>query len=233
MFQLPDVLYVQNYYDAWTRGMFNRFYVNSVITTGAALVIIVFLGAMAGFAIEKMVWKRSSFVLKIYLSGIMIPGIMLLLPQFLIIKGIGLYNNLFSISLVTAMVQLPVAVYLYATFYRYLPDEVMESAVLDGCNMPQVFIRIIMPLSINTVATVIICSFFVFWNDFVIANTFVTKVELKTIQVGISFFVGYLKKTEWGPIFAGLCIGTLPTVALYLFLNKQVLSGVVEGSIKG
>ena len=233
MLELPDQLFFRNYYDAWTRGNFGRYYINTVVVTVTGLFLVVGLGSMIGFAIEKMRWKLSKFTLKIFLSGIMIPGVMLLLPQFLIFKSVGLYNNLLSIIAAITVGQLPISVFLFSTFYRYLPNDVMESAVIDGCSIPQVFFRIVLPLTTNTVLTVIICGFSVFWNDFVVANTFTTDVNMKTVQVGISFFMGFFTLTEWGPIFAGLCIGTLPTVIVYLFLNQRVLTGVAEGSVKG
>ena len=230
---LPEMFFYENFINAWVRGQFNVYYINSVIITVGGIAVILVLGSMAGFAIEKMRWRLSQVGLRIFLSGIMIPAIMLLLPQVLIYMRLGLFNNLTAVIAALAMGQLPISVYLFSTFYRFFPNEVIESAVIDGCSIYQVFLRIVMPLTRNTVMTVIICSFFVFWNDFIAANTFTTRNDLKTIQVGVSLFVGNFTLTEWGPIFAGLTIATLPTVILYLFLNKQVLTGVAEGSIKG
>jgi raffinose/stachyose/melibiose transport system permease protein len=146
---------------------------------------------------------------------------------------LNLFNNLTAIIVALAMGQIPISVYLFATFFRFFPNEVMESAVIDGCSIPQVFVRIVLPLTRNTIITVIICNFFVFWNDFIVTNTFTTRTELRTIQVGVSLFVGNFNLTEWGPIFAGLTMATLPIAVLYLFLNRQILTGIVEGSIKG
>jgi len=233
MLNLPEGFFIQNYIDAWTRGNLGRYYINSVIATSATLVVILILGSMIGFAIEKMIWKFSAITLKIFLSGIMIPGIMLLLPQFFIIRQLDLYNTLLSVILIYSSSQLPLAIFLFATFFRFLPNDIIESSVIDGCSIPRSFFTIVLPLSVNTVVTIIILTFFVVWNDFVVANTFIASMDLKTLQIGISFFTSDWNHTEWGPIFAGLSIGTIPTIFLYLALNKKVLAGVAEGSVKG
>ena len=233
MLDLPRGFYYLNYINAWTRGMFGIYARNSIIVTGGSMVIVLFFGSMIGFAIEKMRWKLSAITLNIFLSGIMVPMIVLLLPQYLIIKWMGLYDNLLSLIFVMSMVQLPVAIFIFSNFFRFMPNDVMESAVLDGCNIYQVYFQIVVPLSLNTFVTVTLCSFFIFWNEFIYANTFISSVNMKTIQVGISFFVGYFNSTEWGPIFAGLCIATLPTIILYIILNQKVMSGMIAGSVKG
>jgi len=131
------------------------------------------------------------------------------------------------------VLQLPIAIYLFVNFFSYLPNEIMESAVIDGCSIYAIFFRIVLPLSMNTIITVTVVSFFIFWNDLIAANTYIVSLNLKTIQVGLVSFVGYMGRKEWGPIFAGLMISTAPTLALYFALNRRVLTGVVAGSLKG
>jgi raffinose/stachyose/melibiose transport system permease protein len=233
MLELPRTFYYENYTNAWTRGHFQYYLRNSAIATFASLFVILVLGAMIGFAIQKMKWRLSQPTLTVFLSGIMIPGMILLLPQFLIFKALGMYDHLVSLVVAYSVLQLPISIFIFVNFYKYLPDDLMQAAVMDGCSIYGVFFRVVIPLSMNTIVTITVVSFFIFWNELVAANTFIVNLYLKTIQVGLMTFIGYLGRKEWGPIFAGLTISTVPTLALYFVLNRRILTGVVAGSVKG
>lgn len=232
-FALPKGLYMQNFVDAWTKGHMNIYFKNSIIATFAALFITIVVAAPASFAIAKMKWRLSKTTLTFFLVGIMVPVSVALTPLFIMYKEVGLLNSLWSLIITYSAFGLPMAIYIFTTNFYAIPDDMIEAAVVDGCNIYQVFYKIVLPLMKNTILTVVTLQFLLSWNDLIFSMTFNSKVELKTIQTGLMMFTGQYGQMEWGPIFASIAMGTLPTIALYIGLNKMVMEGMTAGAVKG
>ena len=128
---------------------------------------------------------------------------------------------------------MPLSVLIFTRFYKYVPNEIIEAAVMDGCNIYQVFYRIVLPLTNNTIITVASINFIFIWNDFIFSNTFTNDSQYKTIAVGLQEFIGAFGATDWGQTFAAISISIMPIVLIYLILNKNVMAGMSEGSVKG
>jgi raffinose/stachyose/melibiose transport system permease protein len=109
----------------------------------------------------------------------------------------------------------------------------MEAAVIDGCSIYQVFARIVVPLAMNAIVTVLVIQFFFRWNDMIFSMTFISKTALKTIQTGLMYFSDEYGSRNWGAIFAAITIGVTPTLGLYAILNKLVIDGMTAGAVKG
>jgi raffinose/stachyose/melibiose transport system permease protein len=232
-YALPHTLYLENYAQAWERGKMSIFLKNSIYTTAFSLIFIVLLAAPAAFGITKMKWKLSGAVSTMFLLGIMIPVQVMLIPLFLMFKWTNTLNTLEGLIVAFTAFGLPMSIYLFSGYFKSIPNEMIEAAVIDGCTIYQVFVKIMLPLIKNAVVTILMISFMDVWNDLLFSMTFISSTELKTLQTGLIMFQGRFGAREWGPTYAAIAMGTLPTLVLYLFLNKVMIEGLTAGAVKG
>ncbi|MBL0885222.1 carbohydrate ABC transporter permease [Myceligenerans indicum] len=230
---LPSRITFDNYVVAWTEGDVSSYIRNSLLATAPALAFIIVFGVAAGFALEVLVWRGRNKVLLAFLVGIMVPGQMILLPLFTAYFKVGLAGTLWPLIITYTAIGLPLTVFMMATYFRAVPREVFEAAALDGASVLRSFWTIGFPMVRNAVLTVALVQFFFIWNDLLIALTFITGRDLRTIQVGLLTFSGEFGQTAYGPLFAAICINVFGTLLLYLFLNQQVMKGLTAGSVKG
>ncbi|PHV70446.1 ABC transporter permease [Sporanaerobium hydrogeniformans] len=232
-YSLPTAIHLENYVTAWKAGKMNIFFTNSAINTLVSLIFILAFSTMASFALTKMKWKGRDLVLKIFLSGIMIPTVIVLIPLFTVYKNVGLLNTRTALIISYVAFGLSLSIYLLSTYLKYIPDDLIEAAVIDGANIYQVFLEIILPLLKTGIVTVLVIQFFFKWNDLMFSMTFVSKTELKTIQTGLLYFSDMYGNRNWGAIFASIGISVMPTLLLYGCLNKMVIEGMTSGAVKG
>lgn len=232
-YALNDGFYIQNYIDAWTRGKMSVFFKNSLINTVISLVFIVFFTLTISFALTKMQWKGKEFFKRYFAFGIMIPVATSLIPLFQIFQRLGLINTRASLILVYVASAISFSIYLFVGSMVSLPDEIMEAAVIDGCGIYNLMWRIVVPLTKNSIITVLVIQFFFKWNDLLYSMTFVSSTELKTIQTGLLYFQTEFGSRNWGAIFASVSICVIPMLVLYLVLNKKIIEGMVAGAVKG
>ncbi|GAA1936273.1 carbohydrate ABC transporter permease [Microbacterium aoyamense] len=222
-----------NYIEAWTVGNLGTYFRNSILAVFPSLFFTIVLGVAAGFALEVMVWKGRGTVLLLFLAGIMIPGQMILLPLFTIYFRAGLTNSLWPLIITYTVMGLPLTVFMMATYFRSVPREIFEASTLDGASIYRTFISIGFPMVRNAIFTVALVQFFFIWNDLLIALTFTTRDDLRTIQVGLLNFTGQFGQIQYGPTFAAISINVVATLLLYLFLNQRVMKGMTAGAVKG
>ncbi|GAA3388463.1 carbohydrate ABC transporter permease [Cryptosporangium minutisporangium] len=229
---LPDSFTnFDNYSQAWSSvALYLR---NSLLTVLPALAIIVVIGTAAGFALEVMVWRGRGTTLLLFLAGIMIPGQMILLPLFTAYFELHLTGTLWPLIITYTATGLPLTVFMMATYFRAIPREVFEASTLDGASIIRSFVSVAFPMMRNAVLTIALVQFFFLWNDLLIALTFTTSDELRTVQVGLLNFTGQFGAVEYGPTFAAICINVLLILAIYLFLNQRVMRGLAAGAVKG
>ncbi len=232
MYALPEGVHFQNYTDAFRLSNLGVLFRNTVFVTVSSIAISLVLSAMAAFALIKMKWRLSGAAAVYLRLGMFIPAFVMLLPQFLMFKSLNLLNTLYVLIIIFGSgVAMPI--YMLMGFYRYVPDEIMEASVIDGCGIYRCFFHIAAPMTLNGYVTVIMLTFFGVWNDLLISQTFVSSQSMKMLQVGLASFVGERSKREWGPTFASICIAMLPTLLLYVTLNKNIIQGLSAGAIKG
>ena len=123
--------------------------------------------------------------------------------------------------------------YLISGYMISLPDELIEAAVIDGCDILGVFWRVVVPLTMNAIITVVVIQFFFRWNDMLFSMTFISRTAMKTVQMGLLYFADEWGSKNWGAIFAAIAIGVMPTLVLYAGLNKLVIDGMTAGALKG
>ncbi len=229
---LPRKFLWSNYAKALSEGNVLTYFVNSVLVTAATIVFVLILSAMSAYAIARMKWKLSNATMTLILLGMMVPIHSALLPLFMVLRNLNLLNTYWALIIPYVAFGLPVAVYIIASFFKSVPREMEESAVMDGCGVYRAFFFIILPLVRPALATVAIFTFISAWNELMFAVTFINDTEYQTLTVGMMSMVGtYI--THWGVVGAGLMIATIPTILIYLLLNKQVQESMIAGAIKG
>jgi len=230
---LPETWSLTNYVEVFTTGGFGTYVRNSILVVFPSLALILILGVAAGFALEVMVWRGKATVLLLFLIGIMVPTQMILLPLFTIYFRLHLTGTFWPLILTYVATGLPLTVFMMATFFRAVPREIFEAATIDGANIFRMFWSLGIPLVRNALFTVGLVQFFFLWNDLLVALTFTTSSELRTIQVGLLNFTGEYGAVQYGPTFAAIAVSVFGTLLIYLFLNQQVMKGLTAGSVKG
>ena len=233
VWSMPSSFNFDNYVEAWTTGNLGQYATNSVLAVAPSLALIILLGTAAGFALEVMIWRGRHGVMLIFLVGIMVPTQMILLPLFAAYFQTGLTGTLWPLILTYTAMGLPLTTFMMATYFRAVPRELFEAAVLDGASIIRTFFSIAFPMVRSGVLTVALVQFFLLWNDLLIALTFTNSDELRTIQVGLLNFSGQFGGLDYGPLFAAISMTVLATLALYLVLNQQIQKGMVGGAMKG
>ena len=231
-YSMPSSFYLGNYVTALFESGLVRYFLNSTIVAVGTLAGIVVLSAPAAFAISKIRFRQNEKLMNFFLLGMMIPVFACLVPMFQIYNAVGLRNTYLSLILPQVGFSLPMAIYLYTGFMRFVPDSMMEAATIDGANTFQIFLKIMFPMAKNSTITVIIYNFVNIWNEFTYANTFMTKNERKPLPVGLNDFVGEMGTRDWGATFAAIVLAILPTLLIYFFLNKNVMEGMAAGAVK-
>lgn len=231
-YSLPTSFFLGNYVTAFTQSSLVRYFLNSTIVAVFSLLLIVALGAPAAYAISKIRFAQSEKLMSFFLLGIMIPLFVCLIPMFQIYNALGLRNTYFSLILPQVGFALPMCIYLYTGFMKFVPNSLIEAAMIDGATHWQVFLHIMFPMAKNSTMTIVIFNFVNIWNEFTFANTFMTKNIMKTLPVGLNDFVGEMGRRDWGATFAAITLAILPTLIIYFFLNKNVMAGMAAGAIK-
>ncbi len=230
---LPQQWNLDNYVSAFVDGGLGTYIRNSIIAVFPSLALIILLGVAAGFALEVMVWKGRGTVLIAFLIGIMVPVQMILLPLFTIYFNLRLTGTLWPLIITYTAIGLPLTVFMMATYMRAIPKEIFEAAAIDGASVYRMFWSLALPLMRNAIFTVGLVQFFFIWNDLLIALTFTSRADLRTIQVGLLNFTGEYGAVDYGPTFAAISVSVLGTLLIYLFLNQRVMKGLTAGSVKG
>ncbi|WZL82519.1 carbohydrate ABC transporter permease [Vallitaleaceae bacterium 9-2] len=232
-YALNSGFHFQNYIDAWTRGHMSTYFFNSLVATLVALFFIVYFSVTVGFALTKMRWKMRKKVAMFFDMGIMVPIATALIPLFQIYNKVNLLNSRTGLILVYIAFGLSLSFFLVTSYMRALPQEILEAAVIDGCDIYRLMWHIVMPLMKNAVMTILVLQFFFKWNDLLFSMTFISSSNLKTIQTGLLYFETEFGAKNWGAIFASVSMSVMPLLFIYILLNKRVIEGLTSGAVKG
>ncbi len=229
---LPQNFLWENYRTALVNGKVGVYLMNSIFVTVATILITCLVSGMAAYAIDRMKWRFSNTMLVIFLLGMMIPIHAALLPLFMFFSKIKQLNSYWCLIIPYVGFAMPMAMYILIGFLKGIPREMEESSLLDGCTIYGTFFRIIVPMLKPAIATVSIFTFLSAWNELMFAVTFISKTQFRTLTVGLQQMVGQYM-TQWGPVGAGLVIGTLPTIIIYCLMSNEVQKSLISGAVKG
>lgn len=228
----PKEWFTGNYTDSWRRGKFGVLILNSVFYTSITVIAVVLFSFMAGFAFAKIKNKAAPFLHGSFIIGILLTLQSIMVPLFLLVNSVGLYDTRLGILIPYIGLGLPMGVYLSAEYIRNIPNALIESARIDGAKFVRVFSSIIFPMSTPVAMTVGILTFTGTWNEFMLVNILASSDSIKSIPVGINRFSGALA-SDFGKQFAALVIGLVPMLVFYSIFRKQITKGVTAGAVKG
>lgn len=229
---LPTDWRWENYATAWTEGNFQRYFINSLVI---ALGTTVLIGATAGtaghhFARSRGRWTRVAFY--VFLFGMTLPVQAIIIPMFYQLRDYRLLDTRIGLVLVLVAVGLPFACFLMRNHFRDLPQELYDAAEVDGAGPWTIFLRIALPLSWPALGAVAVFVFLVAWNEYLLALLVLQTEHTRTIPVGIVRF--QLEQTaNYGALFAGIVMAMVPSILIYVALNRSFVRGLTAGATKG
>ena len=220
----------QNYIDIWTRIPLLTFILNTAKLTIIVTLLQLFTSSFAAYAFAKLNFKGKKVLFLGYIATIAVPWQAYMVPQFMMMRSWGLNNTHLAIILLQAFSAF--GVFLMKQFYEGVPTELCEAARIDGLSEYGIWWRIMLPLSKPALSTLVIFTFVSTWNDFLGPMIYLTKTELKTIQIGLRMFITQYS-AEYGLIMAGSVIALIPVLIVFLALQKYFVQGVASAGLKG
>jgi len=230
-FALPESFSAVNAARVWNETNFVRYLGNSIVVTASAVAGILVVGTMAAYAIARYPFRLSGLVFLFFLSGLMVPLKLAVIPLFIQLDALGLIDTRAGLVLVYVAMGLPSAIFILTGFLRSLPGELEEAARMEGAGELRIMLRIMLPLARPAMVIAAIQNAVPIWNDFFFPLVFITSERLKTLPQGLTVFMGEYN-TDWGVLFAGLTLAALPIVAVYVVLSRQFIEGMTSGAIK-
>ena len=212
--------------------LFGRQLLNSVVISLATTVLGIFLATTAGYAFSRFKFAGRKTGLMMFLISQMFPGVMMMIPLYLLLEKLGLLNQPLGLVLVYATTAIPFCVWMLKGYFDTIPRDLEESALMDGASRFTIFWRIILPLSMPAVAVTALFSFMTAWNEFILAFTFMDDPRAFTLPVTINSYVGE-KSIQWGKFAAASIMVSVPVMALFFALQKQLVGGLTAGAVKG
>lgn len=231
MIGLPHAFTVQNYVEAFEGKPFGQWFLNSMLLTIAAVLVTGILALLAGYAFAKMKFRGQKALFRVIVPLMSVPPVVMIIPQFQIIKIFGLVNTRVSVIIIYVGIMLPMTIYLMRNFMKTVPDSLLDAAKIDGCGRLKALTAIMMPLSIPALITSSLVNIVWVWNELLISLVFLQREELRTLMVGITLFKGRFT-LDIPVIMAGLVIATVPIVVIYIFAQKYLVEGMLAGSVK-
>ena len=220
-----------NYTAAWTSNQFGQYFLNSVIVAVATTFAAVLLSAMMAFAFARFRFPGRGLLFALLLVGLMVPTMMLLIPQFLLAKHLLLLDSLLGLIVFYTGGNLAFDTFLLRSFFQDIPHELEEAMVVDGAGPWTRFTRLILPLSRPALAAVAVFTFLGSWDEFVWALTIINTPSKRTLPIAIALFEGQ-HATSWGIVFAASAIAVGPVIALFAIFQRQFVSGLTSGALK-
>lgn len=227
--ELPRPLHWDSYVTAFTR--FAPHLQNSLILAVAATVVSTTMGSMNGYVLSKWRFRGSELVFPLVLFGMFIPYQSILIPLFQFLRSTGLYGGLPGLVLVHVVYGLPITTLIFRNFYAQIPNDLLESATIDGAGFFGIYGRLILPLSAPAFVVTVIWQFTQVWNEFLWAVT-LTRPAAQPITVALANLAGG-QAVQWNLPMAGSILAAVPTVIIYVLLGRYFIRGLLAGSLKG
>jgi|AP59_1055472.scaffolds.fasta_scaffold17221_2 ABC-type glycerol-3-phosphate transport system permease component len=211
---------------------FLSWFMNSIIVTLGSTLISVTVSTLAAYSLTRFRYWGRQFIPYFSLLGYMVPSIIFIFPLFLVMANLGLTNNLWSLVLGYVSITLPFCMWLMWAFFRGIPIELEEAALIDGASRLRVFVEIVLPLAMPGIIAAFIFSTIVAWNDYLFARIFMNSIQKLTLTVGVMhFFEGM--HVNWGLMMASAVMMTLPLAVLFMVVQRHLVAGFGAGAVKG
>jgi ABC-type glycerol-3-phosphate transport system permease component len=222
-------LHLENYGNAWSQ--ISTYWMNSVIVAGVTTIAILVLGSISGFVFARYAFPGRDLLFFLVIILLAVPGVINLVPLFLLIKSLHLLDTLGALIVVYTVANLFVTVYLLRNAIRAINDEMFEAARMDGASGPSIYLHIILPLTIPAMGTVMMITITGVWNEYVWAFLAIADPTRRTIGTGLQFYTNE-QTTSYGPLFAGYILASLPLLLAFIFTSRYYVAGLQAGSVK-
>lgn len=229
---LPQKWTLQNYIDVFTRNPFGRFMLNSVIVTLCATALNVFIALMASYALARLRIPGKRLIMGGILIFSMLPTVALIIPIFGLTRSMGWLNTYRGLVGPYTTFQLPLSIMILTSFFKQIPKELEEAALIDGATPFQTMFKVVAPLAAPGLVSAGILVAIMVWNDFLIAMTLTTQVQMRTLPVGIVLYPGEFA-FPWGTVSAASTLAVIPITLLILFAQRWIIRGLTAGAVKG
>lgn len=242
---LPKGFHFQNFIDAWQTANMGSFVLNSVLVTALGIALLIIIALPAAYVLARFSFKGRKLWSTLFMAGLFINVNYIVVPIFLMLNNGDSFlrrvfgspfflNNLFILALVYASTALPFTIYLLSGYFKSLAKDYEEAAYVDGAGYFRTMVQVIMPMAKPSIVTVVLFNFLAFWNEYIISMTLLTKPELKTLPVGLMNLMAAQKSAvQYGQMYAGLVIVMIPTLILYICVQKKLTQGMTLGGLKG
>ena len=232
-FSLPAHWQFDNYAHAWTDAGIRQFFLNTVIVVGAALVLVMLLGSMCAYVLARFRFRGARFIYYLMLAGLTFPIFLAIVPLFFVLKNLGLINTLPGLTVVYVAFALPFTVFFLYSFFRALPDDIYEAALIDGAGEWRTFFRIMLPMARPGIAAVAIFNFLGLWNQFLLPvalNTDQSRYVLTQAMASFASQAGYA--VDFGALFAAVVITVVPVLIVYVIFQRRLEGSVSRGTFR-
>ena len=242
---LPKGFHFQNFTDAWETANMGSYMLNSVFVTVLGILLLIVIALPAAYVLSRFKFKSQKIWNVMFMAGLFINVNYIVVPIFLMLNNADgklrqwfgepfFLNNLFILALVYASTALPFTIYLLSGYFKSLAKDYEEAAYVDGAGYWRTMIQVIMPMAKPSIVTVILFNFLAFWNEYIISMTLLTRPEIKTLPVGLMNLMAAQKSAvQYGQMYAGLVIVMIPTLILYICVQKKLTQGMTLGGLKG
>lgn len=234
IWNLPESLQWNNYVRAWTRAHIANYFLNSLFVTLISVTALALISSMAAYALARCKFRGSNLLFYFFLSGIMIPVQLILVPLYKLLTSLSLVDSLIGLIFIYVPLFLPFSIFVMTGFFRTLPLELEEAAALDGCSEFGIFWHVMLPLVLPGVIVVAIFNTIAIWNEYLLALVNISTAQRRTLPLGIyNLYVSTAFTIDWAALFAGLVLLMLPTIVVFLILRKKIIGGLTFGALKG
>ena len=231
---LPSEPTVINYVSAWVGSRMGDYFLNSTIVVISSLVVLLLIAAMSAYALTRYHFKFRKPLLAVYVFGMSIPGLLLIIPIYSQLVTLNLVNNLQGLSLVYIAMWFSFSVFVLTGFFKTIPMEIEESAIIDGSGETRLFFQIMIPLVQPGLICVAVLNFVNMWNEFMLALIYMTSPRNRTISLGMYALRDTMMYTSnWGGLFAAIIIMLVPSMIIFLTLQRYIIKGLTLGAVKG
>jgi multiple sugar transport system permease protein len=222
---------VDSYIGIWVRKKFGIYFFNSTVISLATAVLSTFFGALAGYGFSRFFFKGRRFLIGFFLATQMLPGVLLVGPYFKILSKVGLYDTRTGLIIAFLTICLPFSTWMMKGFIDKVPEELDQSAMVDGCSRLGIFFKIILPIVAPGMVATILFAFLLAWGDLLWALCLTSSESMITVTLGIARTVGEFR-IIWPMLMAGSLVGGMPAILLYIFLQRLLVQGLTAGAVK-
>ncbi len=230
-FGLPTGIFLDNIVNAWVKGRFGNYFINSVIITVPTVIGVVVLSALAGYGIARFRFRGRMLIFYTMLLGLTIPFQSVMIPLYYQLLAMGLLGSYLAVILPSVAFGLPFGIFLMQSFFEDLPHELTEAARVDGCSEFRIFRSVMLPLARPAISTLIVFQFMRTWNEFLMPLLYLQDEARRPIPLGLMFFQGAYTR-DIGLIAAGVSLSTIPVIIVYLIFQRQFVKGLTAGAVK-